>query len=98
MMTQTEFVRIAQALQAEARALGLEAPAFRTPVRRPGHSRTLRRCPNAVVVTVTLGREVHDVTSDMIDGVVAANQLTDPAHVEQVRSALWLAAGLAVAA
>src|SRR5262245_64549899 len=75
--TSTErFAQAARRLGAAARAAGLTVPAFRTPPRRPGAPRTIRRLPGGPVVAVSLqGRAFGEVVRDMVDGVVAANQL-----------------------
>ena len=58
------------------RAAGLVVPAFRTPPRRPGAPRTIRRLPGGPVVAVPLhGRAFVEVVHDMVDGVVVANRL-----------------------
>jgi hypothetical protein len=70
------FARSARALQQAARAAGLAVPAFRSPPRRAGSDRTIRRFAAGCVVAVRVhGRPAADVQRDMIEGVVAANQL-----------------------
>lgn len=96
--TQIEFTQIARALQAECARHGLTAPAFRSPPKTVGESRTLRRCEGVVIVAVRLDLEPHEITKSMIDGVIAANRVEDPIAVETIRGALWEAAGLALAA
>lgn len=93
----TEFTIIARALQHECQRLGIVAPAFRSHPHAPG-TRSIRRCPDGIVVSVRLDRDEHSVTSDLIDGCVVANPDLDREAIELVRSALWEAAGLAVAA
>lgn len=94
--TGDEITRTAKALQAETHRLGLTPPAFRASP-RAGHPRALRRYELQTVVVVRSGRELYEMTRDMIDGVLAANKVTDPDLAEHTRSRLWEAAG-AVAA
>jgi hypothetical protein len=72
------FSGIAQALGDEARHAGLIVPGFRSPPRLAGARRTIRRPPagGAVVAVVIRDRPIGEVITDMIDGVVAANQLS----------------------
>lgn len=67
----------ARALADCARRLGLRAPTFVSPPRQP-HTRTIaRRSGGGCIVAVRLrGRACGDVTGDMVDGVIAANNLT----------------------
>jgi hypothetical protein len=70
------FAAVARRLGAASRAAGLTVPAFRTPPRRPGAPRTIRRLPGGPVVAVTLhDRAFTEVVRDMVDGVVVANRL-----------------------
>lgn len=96
---QATFITIGASLQAECARRGLVVPGFRA---RPSQecARTIKRCPNGVVVNVRLDRDPHTVAGDLIDGVIAANPALadDPLLIEQVRAELWTAAGLAVAA
>ena len=74
------FANAARRLGAAARAAGLVGPAFRSPPRRPGAPRTIRRLPGGPVVAVAMrGRVFADVASDMVEGIVVANGLTDTA-------------------
>jgi hypothetical protein len=67
---------VARRLGAATRAAGLTVPAFRTPPRRPGAPRTIRRLPGGPVVAVALkGRVFSEVVHDMVDGVIVANRL-----------------------
>jgi len=87
------FAEAARRLGAAARAAGLVVPAFRTPPRRPGDARTIRRLPGGAVVSVRVrARPASEVVADMIDGVVAANGLRGPA-AERVRALLAGAMG-----
>jgi hypothetical protein len=71
------FAELARRIGAAARAAGLVAPAFRTPPRRSGVPRTIRRLPGGPVVAVRLrSRPAADVVADMVEGVIVANGLT----------------------
>jgi hypothetical protein len=76
------FAELARRIGAAARAAGLVVPAFRTPPRRAGFARTIRRLPGGPVVAVRLrSRPTIDVVADMVEGVVVANGLSgDAAH------------------
>ena len=81
------FAHAARRLGAAARAAGLTVPAFRSPPRRSGAPRTIRRLPGGPVVAVVMRDRVFaDVLADMVEGVVIANQLQEPAaeHVRRV--------------
>lgn len=93
----TEFANIARALQSECARLGLAVPAFRAPP-RTCEARTISRHPTGVVVRVRLDRDPHSVTADLVDGCIAANPELEGETIEMTRSALWEAAGMAVAA
>ena len=87
------FAELARRIGAAARAAGLVVPAFRTPPRRAGVLRTIRRLPGGPVVAVRLrSRPPADVVTDMIDGVLVANGLTGAA-AERVRATLAHAVG-----
>lgn len=81
--TAVHFSALARALAVEARRLGLVTPGFRSPPRRFGLVRSIRRVTGGgVVVAVRLsGRPVAAVAGDMVDGVLAANQLSGPPAV-----------------
>ena len=84
---------MARFLAAESREVGLEVPAFRSPPRRPGSPRTIRRMRDGTVVAVQLrGRGSDAVAEDMIEGIVVANRL-DAATAESVRRRLRAAVG-----
>ena len=79
---------MARYLAAESREAGLEVPAFRSPPRRPGTARTIRRMRDGAVVAIQLrGRGSDVVAEDMIEGIVVANRL-DAATAESVRRRL----------
>jgi hypothetical protein len=70
------FAELARRIGAAARAAGLVVPAFRSPPRRPGAPRTIRRLPGGPVVAVRVrSRPLADVVSDMVEGVLVANGL-----------------------
>ena len=74
------FAHAARCLGAAARAAGLTVPAFRSPPRRSGAPRTIRRLPGGPVVAVVLrDRAFGEVLADMVEGVVIANGLQGPA-------------------
>lgn len=85
------FAALARRLGAATRAAGLTVPAFRTPPRRPGASRTIRRLPGGPVVAVALhGRAFGEVVRDMVDGIIVANRLEGEA-ASRVRATLLAA-------
>jgi hypothetical protein len=71
------FGELARQVVAEARRRGLAAPSFRSPPRRNGAVRTLRRFPDGhcLVSVDARGRPVKEVLADLVDGVIAANGL-----------------------
>jgi hypothetical protein len=87
------FAELARRIGAAARAAGLVVPAFRSPPRRPGVPRTIRRLPGGPVVAVRLrSRPIAEVVSDMVDGVLVANGLRGDAAT-RVRATLLQAIG-----
>ena len=83
------FAHAVRRLGAAARAAGLTVPAFRSPPRRPGAPRTIRRLPGGPVVAVVLrDRAFADVVADMVEGIVIANRLQDPAAARVRRTLL----------
>jgi len=78
MASSTNFAVAVRILAAEARALGLEVPGFRSPPRLAGADRSLRRRPGAApAVAVRLaGRAFDAVVADMVEGIVVANGLS----------------------
>ena len=83
------FAHAVRRLGAAARAAGLTVPAFRSPPRRPGAPRTIRRLPGGPVVSVVLrDRAFADVLADMVEGIVIANQLREPAATRVRRTLL----------
>lgn len=88
--TSLRFVGVARALAAAARAENLRPPAFRSPPRLVGVSRSIsRRRDGSVTVAVVLrSRPWAAVVADMIEGVVAANRLRGVV-ADRCRTALW---------
>lgn len=88
--TSLRFVSVARTLAAAARAEGLVPPAFRSPPRLVGVSRSIarRRDGSATVAVVLRSRPWAAVVADMIEGVVAANRLRGVA-ADRCRTALW---------
>lgn len=76
-----------------ARALGVEAPGFRSPPRSPGIRRSIRReADGSSTVSVALrGRPGIAVVADMIDGIVVAADLSG-VEAAAARDGLWSAA------
>ncbi len=87
------FAELVRRIGAAARAAGLVVPAFRTPPRRAGVARTIRRLPGGPVVAVRLrSRPPADVVTDMVEGVIVANGLTGDAAA-RLRTTLVEAVG-----
>ena len=85
------FTAAARALADAARRLGLKPPSFRSPPRLGSVDRSLRRHPRGTVVAVRLReRPWPAVLADMVEGVIAANDLS-AAAADCVRGALWQA-------
>lgn len=83
------FAVTARAVADGARALGLVVPAFRSPPRLPGASRTIvRRSEGTVVSVAAKGRPFGSVVADLVEGVIAANELVG-AEAGVVRDQLW---------
>jgi hypothetical protein len=82
------FANTARRLGAATRAAGLTVPAFRSPPRRPGAPRTIRRLPGGPVVAVAMrDRRFADVLADMVEGIVIANRL-EGAAADRMRALL----------
>ncbi|MEZ5205053.1 MAG: hypothetical protein R2701_11935 [Acidimicrobiales bacterium] len=88
--TSLQFAAAVRSLSAAARARGLAVPSFRSPPRRPGFDRTVRRRPDgSVTISVAAkGRPFPAVVADLIEGVVVVNDLTG-APATRERTALW---------
>ena len=85
------FARAVQALAQAARALGLVVPGFRSPPRLVGVQRSIKRWSGgATVAVVVRGRPWAAVQADLVEGIVAANELSSPAS-DRARADLWLA-------
>lgn len=86
------FAAAARCLAELARSRGLIAPSFRSPPRLLGLRRTLRRSADGsvTVALVLRDRPWNAVVNDMIDGVVAANRLTEP-QAGELRDLCWAA-------
>jgi hypothetical protein len=97
--TAVHFSAIARALAIESRRLGLVAPGFRSPPRRLGLLRSIRRFTGGgAVVAVRLGgRPVSAVAGDMVEGILAANRLTG-LRADEARAHLLAAIGEPAAA
>jgi len=87
------FADAARVLSLEARRRGLAAPGFRSPPRLLGVDRTLRRHPSGASVAVRVrDRPWVAVAADMIEGVIAVNELRPP-QSDRLRGELWGALG-----
>lgn len=86
------FAEAARRLAAAARADGLDVPTFRSPPRRATLRRSVRRRPDGstAVSVQTRGRPLVAVVADMIDGIVAVNELDDAA-ADRVHDSMWAA-------
>ncbi|HCB37560.1 MAG TPA: hypothetical protein DEP66_05020 [Acidimicrobiaceae bacterium] len=89
------FAVTARAAGDIARSLGLKAPGFMSPPRLAGADRTIRRPrpgdpagEGCVVAVRVKGRPFAAVQADVVDGVIAANDL-DAAAATKVRNELW---------
>jgi hypothetical protein len=88
-ITSLHFAALARTIAGAARSRGLEVPGFRTPPRRPGIVRTVRRAGGgATVAVVARGRPVQAVVADLIEGVMVVNQL-DGVEAARLRTVLW---------
>jgi len=88
----TQFSECVRTIVTVARRRGLRPPAFRSPPRIAGVDRSIQRRRNgAVMVAIRRGdRPFAAIQGDVIEGVVAANQLTgEPA--DRFRRAAWAA-------
>jgi len=88
--TATGFAESVRVVGALARRGRLAVPVYRSPPRRAGVDRTIRRHPGATpVVSVRLaGRPAAAVQSDVIEGVVVANA-HEGARADRFRRAAW---------
>jgi hypothetical protein len=85
------FARVAEAMGEALRRRGLVTPAFRSPPRTVGLSRSIqRRSDGSAVVAVGLRcRPWPAVVADMIEGAVVVNDLSSGA-AGRLRSELWV--------
>lgn len=92
-----KFATTAQVMGDHVRAAGLMVPGFRSPPQVIGFGRTVRRRKDgSVVVAVAIrNRPWPAVVSDMIEGVVVANQLAG-ADAARLRDDLWSVAAPAL--
>jgi hypothetical protein len=89
--TSLRFAEAARDLGQAARLRGLEVPTFRSPPGLDGVQRSIRRRRGSPVVSVQLkNRQWVEVLSDMIEGILIANDMP-PAKAQVMRNALWLA-------
>ncbi len=85
-----QFSEAVRLVLAVARRAGLRPPVFRSPPRLDGVDRSIRRRPNGSVIVAVrrVGRPLAAVQADVVEGVVAANELVgEPA--DQFRHAAW---------
>lgn len=89
-MSSLEFAEAARQMGHTIRANNHEVPTFRSPPKAPGQLRSLRRrSDGSVTISVALrGRSMAAILADMIDGVVAANEL-DGTSATSLREELW---------
>jgi hypothetical protein len=90
--TAVRFAEAVRTVGALARRGGLDVPAFRSPPRRDGVDRTIRRRSGHVpVVAIRLdGRPLAAVHADVIDAVAVANEL-EGERADRFRRAAWRA-------
>src|ERR671910_3180867 len=96
--TSLRFARIARSLAQAARRHGVRAPAFRSPPRRGGLTRTIqpRQGGGATVAVVLRGRPWPAVVADMIEGVIVHNGVAG-GQAHPVGAGPWGAGGAAAA-
>jgi len=87
--TSLRFAEAARCLTDAARPLGMVPPSFRSPPRIDA-DRSLRRRPggSAMVAVRYRGRPWAAVLADMVEGVVAANEVS-AGEAAGLRAALW---------
>lgn len=88
--TASRFSATVRTVVALGRRHGLRPPVFRSPPGIADVDRSIRRRPSgAVVVAIRrAGRPLPAVQADVIDGMIAANQLT-PEASDRFRRAAW---------
>jgi len=83
------FAHAVRTLSEATRLQGLDVPMFRTPPRRAGATRTIRRTRRGATIAVRVAdRPWMAVLADLVDGVVAANDLHGGQAI-RCRTALW---------
>ena len=90
--TSLRFAAAARVLSDTARSSGHLAPAYRSPPRVVGRSRSIRRRPDgsATVAVVLRDRPWPAVLADMVEGIVTTNSLGGP-DADRERDRLWAA-------
>jgi hypothetical protein len=88
--TSLQFAAIARTIGTAARQRALVVPGFRTPPRRPGIVRTVRRGADGggTVAVVSKDRPLQAVVADLIEGVIVVNEL-DGVEAARLRTTLW---------
>ena len=88
--TSLQFAATVRTLGAAARERGLVVPGFRSPPRRPGAERTVRRAADgtATIAVAVKGRPYQAVVADLIEGVVVVNDIGG-IEATRLRTALW---------
>lgn len=80
-----EFAQTVRVLNVAAVSMGLEAVGFRSPPIDPAVTRSLRQRSTGWVVAVRRDdRPAEAVQADMVDGLLAANRVDDPAVREKL--------------
>lgn len=92
-MSSLEFARAARQISQAARMARYEVPAFRSPPKVPRCRRSLkRRTDGSITVSIQIkGRPFAAIVADMVEGVLAANELTR-ADADRLADMLWEAA------
>ena len=91
MSSTIRFAHAVRTISESARLLGLEVPMFRSPPRRAGAVRTVRRTRRGATVSVVVAnRPWPNVLADLVDGVVVVNRLEGGPAI-RCRTALWTA-------
>ncbi len=91
MSSSVHFAHAVRTLSEASRLQGLEVPMFRSPPRRSGAVRTVRRTRRGATISVVVAdRPWTNVLADLIDGIVVVNRL-DGGPAIRCRTALWSA-------
>ncbi|KAA0233065.1 MAG: hypothetical protein JJLCMIEE_02906 [Acidimicrobiales bacterium] len=84
-----QFSEAVRVVSEAARSLALVSPSFRTPPRTPGVDRAITRRPTGVMVALQVAdRPFAAVMADLVEGVVAANNLSG-VMAARIRRHLW---------